>query len=59
MDIYNSNVKNIKRTKGVVKCKCGCIRIDAKVCYDDGEGFGNWLELHCKKCGKCLYYNGA
>ena len=56
--IYKNNIKNIKKTKGTLKCKCGSTRIEAVVSIE-GEGAENWLSVRCKRCGAGLYYNGA
>ena len=43
---------------GKLKCKCGSIRMDAKVYPDDWDN-KTWIKITCRSCGNWLFYNGA
>jgi len=59
-NLDTSNCKNT-RTENYskkVRCVCGCTRMEVEVCVE-GEGAGEWIQIHCKKCNRNLYSNGA
>lgn len=58
MSVYKNNVKNLNRTKDVLRCKCGSNRYNIKV-YEDEDGARTWIDIECRACGNTLYYNGA
>jgi hypothetical protein len=50
------------RKDGSLKCICGsCSNKVNLVNGNDttAEGYGNWIEIICRKCNRTLYYNGA
>jgi|TARA_R100000501_G_C2628942_1_gene123378 hypothetical protein len=59
MSIFENNIKmRTMNSTGKLKCKCGSIRMDAKVYPDDWDN-KTWIKITCRSCGNWLFYNGA
>ena len=46
--------------KGCVCKECGNrSKWKVTLCPNDDGEYDDWIMINCKKCGKCVFYNGA